>query len=124
MRFLFNMNLPRELARRLAATGHECRHAGDFGMAEASDREIVEEARAQKETIITHDLDYGDLLAFSGESVPSVVILRCRNTHPDSLFRRITASWPEIQTPLSQGAIVVLEDAALRIRRLPISERD
>lgn len=120
MRFLLNMNVPRVLGRRLAAQGHECRHVGDIGMAQASDVAIVEEARAKQETILTHDLDYGHLLAFSAEPVPSVVILRLRNTHPDNLYARIMGTWSEIEKPLLEGAIVALEDAAFRIRRLPI----
>ena len=31
------------------------------------------------------------------------------------------AAWPEMEQSLQQGAIVVLEDATLRIRCLPIS---
>jgi predicted nuclease of predicted toxin-antitoxin system len=94
---------------------------GDIGMAQASDVELVEEARRNEEVIVTHDLDYGHLLAFSGQPAPSVTILRLRNVHPDNLFDRISRAWPEIEGPLSEGAIVVLEDAAHRIRRLPLS---
>jgi len=122
MRFLLNMNVPRELGRRLTAQGHECRHVGDIGMAQASDVAIMEEARGNKEIIVTHDLDYGHLLAFSGEPAPSVIIFRLRNTHPDNLFARIMGAWPEIEKPLLEGAIVVLEDAAFRVRRLPIAQ--
>ena len=82
--------------------------------------EIVEQARRKAEVIVTHDLDYGHLLAFSGELAPSIIILRLRNTHPDNLFDRISRAWPEIEGPLSEGAIVVLEDAAHRIRGLPL----
>ena len=121
MRLLLNMNVPREPGRRLTAEGHICRHVGDIGMAQASDVAIIEEARANKEIIVTHDLDYGHLLAFSGEPEPSVIIFRLRNTHPDNLFTRIMSAWPEIEKPLLEGAIVVLEDAALRIRKLPIT---
>jgi len=122
MRFLLNMNVPRELGRRLTTAGHECRHVGDIGMAQASDVAIIEEARRNKEIIVTHDLDYGHLLAFSGEPAPSVIIFRLRNTHPDNLFARIRGTWPEIEKPLLEGAIVALEDAAFRIRRLPIAQ--
>lgn len=122
MKFLLNMNVPRELGRRLAARGHECRHVGDIGMAQASDVAIIEEAKANKEVIVTHDLDYGHLLAFSGEPAPSVIIFRLRNTHPDNLFAQMMSTWPEIERPLLEGAIVALEDAALRIRRLPIAQ--
>lgn len=121
MRFLLNLNVPRELGSRLSAEGHECRHVGDIGMAQADDIEIVEEARHNREVIVTHDLDYSHLLAFSGEPAPSVIIFRVRNVHPAKLFDRISRAWPEIEGALSEGAIVVLEDAAHRIRTLPLS---
>jgi predicted nuclease of predicted toxin-antitoxin system len=120
MKFLLNMNIPPQLGKRLMAEGHAYRHVRDIGMARADDREIVTEAKTHQEIILTHDLDYGTLLAFSGESKPSVVIFRLRYTHPDHLFRRMMSVWFDIQNPLSEGAIVVLEDATLRIRQLPI----
>ncbi|MCX8104212.1 MAG: hypothetical protein N3E42_07345, partial [Candidatus Bipolaricaulota bacterium] len=60
------------------------------------------------------------LLAFSSAPSPSVIIFRLRNTHPDNLYARLMNVWPEIERPLQDGAIVVLEDAALRIRALPL----
>lgn len=121
MRFLLNMNIPREVGRRLAAGGHECRHAGDIGLARSSDPAILETAQASDEVILTHDLDYGHLLAFSGQAAPSVIILRLRNTHPSNIVARIARVWPEIEGPLDGGAIVTLEDALCRIRTLPIA---
>jgi len=118
------MNVPRELGRRLKAEGHEYRHVGDIGMAQADDLTIMEKARGSQEVIVTHDLDYGHLLAFSNTPVPSVIIFRLRNTHPDNLFTRIMGAWSEIEMPLHDGAIVVLEDATLRIRRLPIAQEE
>jgi predicted nuclease of predicted toxin-antitoxin system len=117
MRFLLNMNVPRELATRLRAKGHECRHVGDLGMAQASDKEIVEEARRNQDIIVTHDLDYGGLVNFLGERFPSVIIFRMRNTHPDNLLARLTGAWHRIEKALEEGAVVVLGDASLRIRR-------
>lgn len=120
MKFLLNMNVPRALGRRLTAVGHECRHVGDIGMDRASDAAIVEEAKANHEVIVTHDLDYGHILAFSGAPSPSVIIFRLRNTHSDNLYARLMSVWSEIERPLQDGAIVILEDAALRIRTLPL----
>lgn len=122
MKFLLNMNVPRRLAVSLMARGHSCRHVGDIGMSRASDEAILREARVHQEVIITHDLDYGHLLALSGESAPSVMIFRLRNTHPDNLFAQMMRVWAEIEGPLQRGAIVVLEDAALRVRPLPIHQ--
>jgi len=50
-----------------------------------------------------------------GRRLASVVIFRLRNMHPDNLLARIVSAWSEIKEPLEQGAIVILEDATLRI---------
>jgi len=120
VKFLLNMNVSRRLQERLRREGHQCRHAADIGFDKAPDTAIVEEARTHSEVIITEDLDYGHLLAFSGRSSPSVILLRVRNTHPDNHFHVITKTWAEIEKPLQEGAIVIVEDSAVRIRKLPI----
>jgi len=124
VKFLLNMNLPRELGRQLASLGHACRHAGDIGLARAEDSAIVVEARRAQETVLTHDLDYGNLLAFSGEAGPSVVIYRLENTLTLNLLQRLVGVWSQFDSPLQEGAIVVIEDASVRIRRLPIVSRE
>jgi len=120
MKFLLNMNVPRELGERLGAAGHSYRHAGDIGLAQANDSAVIAEAAARGEVIVTHDLDYGHLLAFSGASGPSVVIIRLRNADSAHVTARIRESWNEIEKSLEDGAIVTSEDAASRVRRLPI----
>ncbi|HUY27654.1 MAG TPA: DUF5615 family PIN-like protein [Candidatus Binataceae bacterium] len=122
MKFLLNMNLPRELGRRLAALGHEWRHVADIGLARAADSAILAVARGQGECVLTHDLDYGQLLAFSGEPAPSVVIYRLRRVDADLMFRRMVDAWSEIQEALKAGAIVIIEESASRIRRLPVGK--
>ena len=122
MKFLLNMNVPRELGERLGAAGHAYRHAGDIGLAQASDSAIIAEATARGEVIVTHDLDYyGHLLAFSGASGPSVVTIRLRNAAPVHVTARILESWNQIEKSHQEGAIVTLEDSASRVRRLPIA---
>jgi predicted nuclease of predicted toxin-antitoxin system len=120
MNFLLNMNVNRDMAAQLKKLGHVCRHAGDVGMARATDAEIVAEAKRTGEIILTHDLDYGHLLAFSGEEGPSVVILRLRDLHTEEVVSRLDAVWNEIEASLLEGAIVSLSDKSLRLRKLPI----
>jgi predicted nuclease of predicted toxin-antitoxin system len=86
----------------------------------AEDPEIINAAKAGGEVIVTHDLDYGHFLAFSGQAAPSVIIFRVRNTHPEALLRRLAECWADIEEPLRCGAIVTVEDAAVRIRLLPV----
>ena len=120
MNFLLNMNVHRDMAAPLKKRGHVCRHVGDIGLSRAKDVEIVAEAKRTGEVIITHDLDYGHLLAFSGEKAPSVIILRLRDLGLDEVLSRLDSVWKEIESPLLDGAIVSLSDKSLRIRNLPI----
>lgn len=120
MKFLLNMNIPHELGRNLATAGHEWRHVADIGMARAADAEILARAKLDGECILTHDLDYGQLLAFSGEAAPSVVIFRLRRVDAGVMFRRYVEERSEIEEALKAGAIVTLEESARRIRPLPI----
>lgn len=120
MKLLLDMNLPRDLAPQLQQAGYECRRAADIGLAEAEDSEIIDAARRAGETILTHDLDYGELLAFSGTSHPSAVIFRMRDVSVDNLARQFLMALPRIETALREGAIVVIGDDAARVRRLPV----
>lgn len=120
MKFLLNMNLPRELGRRLTSKGHECRHVADLGLARAADSSILEEALGTGECVLTHDLDYGHLLAFSGAAAPSVIIFRLRRATVEVIFDRLLDAWNEIEQPLAAGAVALIEESAIRIRRLPI----
>jgi predicted nuclease of predicted toxin-antitoxin system len=97
VRFLLNLNLPRVLGRRLVAAGHPCRHLGDIGLGRASDVETMAEAGKNHETTLNHHLDYGHLLAFSGETAPSLIIFRRRNPHLVKLLSRMLAAWPEME---------------------------
>jgi predicted nuclease of predicted toxin-antitoxin system len=76
VKLLLDMNVVPQITSRLVAVGHACRHARDIGLARAADTEIIKAAKAADEVIVTHDLDYGHLLAFSGEAAPSVIMFR------------------------------------------------
>lgn len=120
MKLLLNMNLPGELCDRLADLGCECQHVRELGMSDSDDTEIIRHARDAGQTIVTHDLDYGDLLAFSGDQGPSVVIFRLRDVSIDNLARRFASAWPEVREHIARGAVVTIGDQTIRVRRLPI----
>lgn len=120
MKLLLNMNVARELGGMLEPHGHAWRHVGDIGMARATDAEIVAEAERAGETILTHDLDYGNLLAFAGSTRPSVVIFRFHKLATADLAARFVGAWPRVEAALTRGAVVVLETGGVRIRPLPI----
>jgi predicted nuclease of predicted toxin-antitoxin system len=114
------MNVPRLLGRLLEPDGHTWRHVADLGLHKTEDRKILAVAKASDDVIITHDLDYGSLLAFSGDTRPSVIIIRQQNIHPKVIYETLTSNWEICGPALASGAIVIIEEGALRIRALPI----
>lgn len=117
------MNLPHELGRKLETAGFEWRHTSDIGIAKASDAAILALAKSTGECILTHDLDYGQFLAFSGDVEPSVVIFRVRRANVDLIFERLMQKGIGIMEALEVGAVVTIEESASRIRPLPIARQ-
>ena len=72
MRVLLDMNLSPHWVPVLANAGHEVEHWSSIGPATATDQQIVEYAIDNACVIITHDLDFGILLATGGLGAPSV----------------------------------------------------
>jgi predicted nuclease of predicted toxin-antitoxin system len=85
-----------------------------------SDAEILEIPREHQEVVVTHDLDFGTQLAFSGKETPSVVIFRVHHINTEVFFQLFSAAWETIEEPLEIGALVVIEKLSVRVRFLPI----
>lgn len=71
--------------------------------------------------VITADLDFGDILAFTGYKKPSVIIFRLKEPSPDHINSLLLSAIPRITDALNKGSIVVIEDYRIRIRELPVT---
>jgi predicted nuclease of predicted toxin-antitoxin system len=107
-------------AASLREAGHDAVHLRDEGLLKMEDPEILAKARSENRIVLTFDLDFGDLLAASGEKLPSVIIFRLRNQTPASVRPKLFAILSECETDLNTGAVIVVEEARYRVRRLPI----
>lgn len=95
-------------------------HVRDMNMQAAKDEEILEFAASTDRIIISADTDFGTLLALRKERKPSFVLLRCTVHQPAGQLALLAANLPGVEDALAEGAIVVIEDERMRIRRLPI----
>ena len=120
MKFLLDVGISPELGRLLESIGHSFRFVPDHYSSKSSDAEILNIAAENGEVVITHDLDFGMLLAFSRQAMPSVVLFRIHKISPSRFFALMTANWSVIDWPLQEGSFVVFDENGLRIRRLPI----
>jgi predicted nuclease of predicted toxin-antitoxin system len=120
LKFILDVNLPPSLCQRLARHSHEAFHAGKLGLWKATDETVLSLAESQGAVLLTHDLGFGKLLAFSQKEKPSVVIFRLEKLNSEILEGILLKDWGLIERPVLLGAIVVIEENDVRIRRLPI----
>ena len=121
MKFLLDVGISPELGRMLEAAEHSYRYLPEHYPRTSTDAQILEFARENDEVIITHDTDFGTLLAFSAEEAPSIILFRIHHISAELFFKLITENWAEIELPLEEGALVVIEVNSIRVRRLPIT---
>ena len=121
MKFLGDMSISPQSIAFLRDQHIEAVHLYELGLARLPDLEIVQKAQEEGYVILTHDLDFGELLALSGNNTPSIVIFRLRNMRPHNVNRYLQILVTEHQSALDEGVVVTVEEARIRVRRLPIS---
>ena len=90
MRFLVDANLSPRVAEWLRAQGHDAAHVFEAGLNEAGDHRILD------------------------------LILRLRSTATATVSKRLKVALKQAAAALDDGAVVVVGEASLRVRRLPL----
>lgn len=121
MKFLADMGISQSTVRWLRQLGHDAIHLREQGLQRLPDADIVAKAKAENRVILTCDLDFGALLAASGDKLPSVIIFRLENEKPNNINRRLAVIFDSVATTVwEDGAIILVEQERHRIRLLPI----
>jgi predicted nuclease of predicted toxin-antitoxin system len=120
MRFLLDENIPPSLALLLKIAGHEARHVVEIGYTNTPDFKISAFAAQSGEIILTHDTDFGTILALSGDSKPSVILFRLQATNNLTYINLLEKHLSEFEENLLEGALVVIDEEKIRVRMLPI----
>jgi predicted nuclease of predicted toxin-antitoxin system len=119
MRFLLDMNLPPAMTEWLRAEGHDAVHVREIGLAGFPDHRVFARAAEDGRIVITFDLDFGEIVALRGASGAGVALLRLRLVRQSRLRERLRVAIAEAAEALQAGAIIVVEDTRIRIRRMP-----
>jgi predicted nuclease of predicted toxin-antitoxin system len=120
MRFLVDMNLATEVARWLRAQGHDAVHLRELGLQELGDQAVLAKATAEKRAVLTFDLDFADIAAAAGAAPLAVILFRLRSARTARIIDRLQGVLASAAPALEKGAVVIVEEARVRVRRLPI----
>ena len=96
---------------------HEAVRLAEIGLERASDADVIAYAMHQGQVVLTFDLDYPALLALNPSSRVSAIIFRTLNAEPEWINRRLSETLPLLAEALREGALVVIEDYRIRVRR-------
>jgi predicted nuclease of predicted toxin-antitoxin system len=120
MKFLADMGVSARVVDWLRQNGHDALHLHELGLAQLPDKLVFERAALEGRVLLTFDLDFGEILALSGNRLTSVVLFRLNNTTTPFVIQRLQIVLNAAGQPIETGAVVVVEDTRLRIRRLPM----
>lgn len=121
MRCLVDQSLSAKIVAVLADAGYEATHVTQVGLGATSDAVILRAAADSRSVVLTADVDFGTLLALSGESGPSVMTLRSSDhLAPDEQAALVLAAIMTIGEQIEEGAIATVTSERIRLRTLPI----
>lgn len=103
-----------------AQNGISAQHWIELGHPKASDPEITAFAREHDFVVLTHDLDFGNILAATNDRAPSVIQVRTQNPIPAAVGEVLLAALHDLHSQLERGALVTIELAKSRSRILPL----
>src|SRR4029453_13674475 len=121
MKFLIDMNLSPRWCGILQAEGWDSVHWSQAGIASAPDHEVMQWALGERRVVLTHDLDYGAMLAATKATGPSVVQVRTQDVRPESLAPLLIPTLRLYESELEAGALLIVDEAKSRVRLLPLA---
>jgi predicted nuclease of predicted toxin-antitoxin system len=120
VKLLLDMNLSSRWVAALAAAGYAAVPWREVGDRKATDTEIMAYAKRHGYVVLTHDLDFGDMLAMRDESGPSVVQIRAKNANLEQIFELVVDGLNASSEAIEQGALITIDTQRARVRMLPM----
>jgi predicted nuclease of predicted toxin-antitoxin system len=120
VKLLIDMNLSPRWVQFFAGADIDAVHWSSVGAHDAPDSKIMEFARINDYVVLTHDLDFGEILAASNGAKPSVIQLRSNNVSVERIGPIVASAVKQLASELADGALVTIDTERTRIRLLPL----
>jgi predicted nuclease of predicted toxin-antitoxin system len=96
-------------------------HVREYDMRAAPDTAVLARAASENRVLLSADTDFGGLLARERADKPSVLLIRrLAGRRAAEQVTVVLDNLDAVAADLESGAIVVLTDTVIRVRRLPV----
>ena len=112
------MGVSQRIVERLRADGHDATHLRDESLHRLPNGLIFRKAADERRIVLAFDLDFGQIAVQCTTLGTSVILFRLVNTTNDHVLARLRVALDVASDALERGAIVVVEEARVRIRLL------
>lgn len=116
MKFKIDENLPAEAAESLAAAGHDAMTIHDQRMVGQPDPIVVGVCQKEGRALVTLDLDFSDIRAYTPVNYPGVIVLRPRTQAKPAVLELISKMIPLLNSEPLPGKLWIVQENGLRIR--------
>jgi len=120
MKFLLDMGISHKCADFLRSQDHDAVHLRDEDLQRMRDEDIITKAREEERIILTHDLDFGRIMALSKTKLPSVITFRLQDMRAVNVNHYLSIVIKDFADDLEAGALISANEQAIRVRILPI----
>ena len=120
MKLIVDMNLSPRWVKLLTDAGFEAIHWSAVGNYAAPDSEIMAYARVHHYAVLTHDLDFGAILAATNGEKPSVIQIRADDLSAAVIGNQVISALRQMASELEQGALLTIDSIRTRLRVLPL----
>ncbi|MBI1870212.1 MAG: DUF5615 family PIN-like protein [Chlamydiae bacterium] len=120
MKFLADMGVSWRVIDWLRSQGHDAKHLHEEGLQKLSDKDIFSKGASEGRIILTFDLDFGEIAAFSTAANVCTIVFRLHNTITPHVIDRLASVLSDCSQELQTGSIIIVEELRHRIRHLPI----
>ena len=117
VRLKVDENLPSQLAGLLTELGHDAVTVADQGWLGIADRDLWPGVQAEGRWLVTADKEFVDLRRYPPGSHAGVLLLRLAEQSRVDYLRLVETAVASLDLDNLAGAIVVVTDRGVRIRR-------
>jgi len=124
MKLLVDMNLSPRWVNMLVDAGVKAEHWSTLGAHNAPDSELMAYANENDYVVLTHDLDFGAILAATHGEKPSVVQIRAEDVSSDVIGKQVVIALRQMTQELKEGALLTIDPSRTRLRLLPLRPKE